>query len=412
MIGCAVVSAIGQRGTLFAMSVVGAILLLFAGLVALLGSWNAARPLIDPTRWYSPSWLPSMVVTELAPFWLLVHGLVVVVGWALGGASNLGGLIGLGMLATSAVLLVWVVGRSLIGVLRLRRLVDGRVRPPRGLATLVGRPVPAPDGVQERLGIEWRDGLTADLTSPMQHDGRLPVVVYVHGGGWTSGDPQRQARDLYHELALAGWATVAIRYPFAPKVSVEHQVEVVRAGVRWVRSGLAEHGIEPSQVVLAGGSAGAHLGAMAALTAEHETERVEACVTLYGIYDLANRNRTRAPWGVIPNVVMQATVAQAPNRYVDMSPLDRITVESPPFLVLHGTRDTLVPVAEAEQFVAALGEADRPVEFVPIHGAQHAFDAVSSPTSRTVAAVIRTWLHRKVVVAVADGPPDTARERE
>ncbi|NNE10840.1 MAG: alpha/beta hydrolase, partial [Ilumatobacter sp.] len=331
----------------------------------------------------------------------LVHAAVVGVGWILGGTDNLGGLIGVWLLAFSALLLVWVMLRTIYAVWRLRHRIEGSVRPPRGLATLVGRPVPAPDGVRERLHVEWREGLTADLTTPARHDCRLPVVVYVHGGGWTSGDPQRQARDLYHELALAGWAVLAIRYPLAPHVGVEHQVEVVRAAVRWTRADLAEHGVEATHVVLAGGSAGAHLASTAALTAEHPSERVEACVALYGIFDMANRNRTRAPWGIIPNTVMQATVAQAPNRYRDLSPLDRITDSSPPFLVVHGTRDTLVPVGEAEQFVAALREANRPVEFVPVVGAQHAFDALSSPTTRATAAVIRTWLHRRVATGAA-----------
>lgn len=382
------------------MSVVGAILLLFSGSLALLASWNSARPLVDPTRRYSPSWLPAMVVTELAPLFLLLHGAALALGHALGGTANLGGLIGAWFLAVSAILLVGVFVRSLVGVRRLRSRVDGEVRGPSGIAVLLGRPVPTPDGVCERRRVEWRDGLTLDLTAPERHGGAIPVMVYVHGGGWTSGDPQRQARDLYHEMALAGWATAAIRYPFAPDVSVEHQVEVVRAAVRWVRAELPAHGIVPTHVVLAGGSAGGHLAAMAALTAQHATERVDACVALYGIFDMANRNRTRAPWGLISDTVMQATVERAPNRYSRMSPLDRITDSTPPFLIVHGTRDTLVPIAEAEQFVGALREAGRPVEYVPVHGAQHAFDAVSSPTTRATAAVIRTWLHRHVAVKV------------
>ena len=65
-------------------------------------------------------------------------------------------------------------------------------------------------------------------------------------------------------------------------------------------------------------------------------------------------------------------------------------------LIVHGTRDTLVPVGEGEQFVAALRAAGRPVDFVPVYGAQHAFDALSSITSRTTAAVITTWLRLNV----------------
>jgi acetyl esterase/lipase len=66
-------------------------------------------------------------------------------------------------------------------------------------------------------------------------------------------------------------------------------------------------------------------------------------------------------------------------------------------LVVHGTADTLVPVGEGELLVRALRAAGRPVDFVPVLGAQHAFDALSSRTSRTSAAVIRDWMRRTVL---------------
>ena len=378
------------------MSVVGALLLLFGGMLGLAGSWLAARPLGDPTRRYSPAWLPAMVVSELASLWLLLHALVLGIGLLLGGWSNWGGRIGVALLALSAGLLAVVIVRNRRAARRLRRLVDGVVHPAPGFAGLVGRPIPTPDGVVEQHDLEWVEGLTLDLVRPDDDRRELPVLVYVHGGGWTGGDPQRQGRDLYHALARAGWATAAIRYPLAPHAAVEDQIEAVRAAVRWVRSGLTDHGVRAEAVALAGGSAGGHLAAMAALTAQQESERVAACVGMYGIYDMANRNRLRAPWGMIPNTVMGERYRDAPGRYHTVSPIDQDVSDSPPFLVVHGTRDTLVPVAEGLQFVEVLRSAGRPVEFVPVDGAEHAFDAVSSTTSRTTAAVIRDWLLRTV----------------
>lgn len=190
--------------------------------------------------------------------------------------------------------------------------------------------------------------------------------------------------------------SVGIRYPLAPHATVERQIETVRAAVAWVRSELGELGIEPAGVALAGGSAGAHLAAMAALTPTDPTERVDACVGLYGIYDMANRNRLRAPWGLIPNTVMRARYAEQPARYHAVSPIDQDLSSSPPFLLVHGTRDTLVPIAEGRQFLDILRSGGRPVELVPVPGAEHAFDAVSSRTSRTVAALVRDWLQRTV----------------
>ncbi len=374
------------------MSVAAAILLLLGGLAGLLATWNATRPLIDPTRRYSPWWLPAMVVTELAPFWLLVHVAVLGVGLLAGGWSNWGGRAGAILLCVSMVLLVWIVVRSVLAIVELRRMVGGPIHGTSGRARLVGVPVPTPPGVRETHDVVWRGDLSLDLIRPDDDRHRLPVVVYVHGGGWTGGDPQRQARDLYHTLALDGWATMAIRYPFTPHVSVEEQVDVVQAAVRWARTELAGHGVEATHVVVAGGSAGAHLATMAALGADRESETVAGCVGLYGVYDLANRNGKRAQWTKIRDEVMLARVVDAPGRYDDLSPLVRVTDDSPPMLIVHGERDTLVPIGEAEQFVAALEARGRPVEFVRVAGAEHAFDAVSSPVSRTTAAVIRDWL--------------------
>lgn len=378
------------------MSVVGALLLLIGGTAGALASWNAARPVVDPTRRYSPSWLPAMIVSELAPFWLAVHALVLAVGLMLGGWLSWAGRAGVLLLTISMALLGWVIVRSLMGVRKLRRLVHGTVHPAAGVATVIGRPVLTPSGVIERPGVRWGHGLTCDLIRPDDDRRELPVCVYVHGGGWTGGDPQQQARDLYHALALAGWATVAIRYPFTPQIDVEEQIATVHAAVRWVRSGLTEHGVDATGVALAGGSAGGHLAAMAALTASDPAERVAGCVGIYGVYDMANRNRLRAPWAKVGATVMRATVEEQPDRYRAVSPIDQDLRDSPPFLIVHGTHDTLVPIEEGLQFVNVLRAASRPVDFVPVFGAQHAFDALSSITSRTSAAVIRDWLSRNV----------------
>lgn len=366
--------------------------LFVTGIVSVPLVWNAAKPVIDPTRRYSPWWLPAMVITETAPLWLALHVAMLAIGVLGGGLNSAFGVVGAAMLAASTVLLVWVRTRTAIGVRRLRRHVSGSIHRARGAGRWRGRPIPTPPGVREQHAIGWGDGLTLDLTRPDDDRRSLPVVVYVHGGGWTGGDPQRQARDLYHALALDGWVSLGIRYPFTPGVTVEDQIAVVRAAVCWARTGLVDHGVDATTVVLAGGSAGGHLAAMATLTAERDDERVAACVGMYGVYDMANRNRTRAPWAKIRNEVMLATVDEQPERYRAVSPIDRVHDDTPPFLVVHGTHDTLVPAGEGEQFVEALRAAGRPVDYVPVYGAQHAFDALSGVTSRTVAAAIRDWL--------------------
>ncbi len=373
------------------MSTAAAALLVLFGVVSLATTWNAAKPVLNPTRRYSPLWLPAMVVTELAPFWLTVQLAMLLIGAVLGGPSSTAGRIGGWIVVVSVAMTVWLMIRSAIGVRRLTALVEGAVQPGRGVGRWFGRPTQTPVGIVEQARVAWRGDLTLDVIRPIHQLEHTPVVIYVHGGGWTGGDPQRQARDLYHALSLDGWVVLSVRYPFTPSVSVETQIETIRQAVAWARQTWA-----PSRVVLAGGSAGGHLAAMVALTSD---EPVDACVGIYGVYDMANRNRTRAPWTKIRNEVMQASVDEAMERYRTVSPLDQIDGVTPPFLVVHGTHDTLVPIGEATQFVDALRAAQRPVDFLQVFGAQHAFDALSSPTSRTAAAAIRTWLRRVVVDA-------------
>lgn len=374
------------------MSTVAAVFLLSFGALGIAVSWNAAKPVINPARRYSPLWLPAMVVTSLAPVWLLIQLSVLGVTAALGGFRLLVGAVGGVMLLVSAVLTVWLLIRSAIGIRRLRTHVEGVVQPARGAARWRGRPIPTPPGVVEEDHVVWRDDLTLDLIKPIRTIAGAPVVIYAHGGGWTGGDPQHQARDLYHVLALDGWLVAAVRYPFTPVVTVEHQIATMQHAVEW-----ASRTWSPSRIVLIGGSAGGHLATIAAMTPTNPGQRVDACVGVYAVYDMANRNRTRAPWPKIRREVMLATVDHAADRYRAVSPLDQIDQRTPPMLVVHGTHDTLVPIGEAKQFVEALQSGRRPVTFLPVYGAQHAFDVFSSRLSRTAAAAIRTWLRRNVL---------------
>ena len=278
-------------------------------------------------------------------------------------------------LLVAIALLGWILLRTAIGVRRLRRHVDGPVHRSASLSWLLGKPPVTPLGVVEVEHVPYVDGFTADLIRPDDDRTDLPVLVFVHGGGWTSGDPHRTSRDLYHALALDGWATLTIRYRFAPHASVEEQIESVRAAVSWTRERLPQHGVTPTAVVLGGGSAGGLLAATTALTAMGE-QRVDALVGIYGVYDLANRHRTHARWLSVERVVMKARYDEIPERYEAVSPIDHVDEHTPPVLLVHGTHDTLVPFGEAELFERILRAAGRPVDVIPVHGAQHAYDAI------------------------------------
>ena len=224
-------------------------------------------------------------------------------------------------------------------------------------------------------------------------DGRTgcPVFVYVHGGGWVIGDKREQGLPMMLHLAAHGWVCFTVNYRLSPKVAYPAHLDDVLAAVRWIEEHAADYGGDPGYVVISGGSAGGHLSAMAALT----DRDIDAAVPIYGVYDFTNRDGLRGD-GFI-KYFLERTVMKTPfktNRqaYEDASPIDNVHHEAPPFLVIHGANDSLVPVGEARAFVRTLREAGVPVAYAELPGAQHAFEVFRSIRTAHVVDGIARWL--------------------
>ncbi|HEY7948113.1 MAG TPA: alpha/beta hydrolase [Acidimicrobiales bacterium] len=231
-----------------------------------------------------------------------------------------------------------------------------------------------------------------------------PVLVYIHGGAWVIGDKREQGLPLLHELARRGWVTVTINYGLSPKATwPDHLVDCKRALV-WVRAHIAEYGGDPGFIAVSGGSAGGHLCSMLALTPgdpafqpgfEDAPTDVDACVPFYGVYDMtAGRGTDRYDKGfmsLLERRVFKRRYDDDPRVFEDASPRCRVNAAAPPFFVVHGTNDTLVPVAEAREFVDALrAVSDALVMYAELPYTQHAFDVLPSVRSaHAVAAVVR-----------------------
>ena len=238
-----------------------------------------------------------------------------------------------------------------------------------------------------------------------------PVLFEIHGGGWTIGTKDEQALPLMNQMASAGWVCVTTNYRLSPAATFpEHLIDCKRA-LGWIRAHVHEYGGDPSFVVVTGGSAGGHLSALVALTPndpeyqpgfEHVDTRVQGCVPFYGVYDFANRNETHRHMGMIEFLeqrVLKGRRDEIPEMFDRASPIARVGAEAPPFFVIHGESDTLVPVAEAREFVRALREKSRQcVVYAELPGAQHAFEMFPSVrTIHTVNGVHRflAWLESR-----------------
>jgi acetyl esterase/lipase len=175
-------------------------------------------------------------------------------------------------------------------------------------------------------------------------------------------------------------------------------VDVKRA-LAWVREHGEEYGADPGFLVLTGGSAGGHLSALCALTQndprwqpgfEDADTSVTACVPYYGVYDLNGETGTTAAT-VREKRLLVRMVMKTRDREVFRlaSPLSHIDGDAPPFFVVHGRNDTLVPVEEARLFVERLRAASsNPVLYLELPGTEHAFDVFPSIRSDHVVRAV------------------------
>jgi acetyl esterase/lipase len=245
-----------------------------------------------------------------------------------------------------------------------------------------------------------------DVYRPRSGVEKAPVLLQVHGGGWTVGDKEHQGIPLMLHMAARGWVCVAINYRLSPRDAFPaHLVDVKRA-IAWVREHGASYGADPSFLALTGGSAGGHLAALAALTPndpeyqpgfEHADTTVQAAAPHYGVYDFAGvigtkRSEQMRDLFLGPRVLFKDPRAELAE-FEKASPLARVNADAPPFLVIHGSTDSLVEVAQARAFVEALRGASRqPVAYAELPGTQHAFDVFPSVRSAHVVRGVDRFL--------------------
>ncbi len=222
-----------------------------------------------------------------------------------------------------------------------------------------------------------------------------PTLLQVHGGGWVLGSKNEQGIPLMLHLASRGWVCVSADYRLSPRATFPEPLIDLKQALRWIREQGPAYGVDPDFVVVTGGSAGGHLAALVALTAndpayqpgfEHVDTSVRACVAFYGVYDFTDRFGVWPHRGLsrlLQRRVMKAALTDAREAYERASPMSWLGTHAPPFFVIHGDHDTMVPVEEARRFVAMLREAiPGQVVYAEIPGAQHAFEIF--PSVRTI----------------------------
>lgn len=407
---------------------------LAATLVGLWFMWQALSPVPQPSRRSIPSFFAGWLANELAVHhvvWQLVATALFVWGGALSGWPGWVGL-AIGVLqwciawrlVRAAVRTPGVVEQALVDALGPDHR-DELPDTPAGWDRPRWAPVVLPVLIRHRdverrrnvvYGRAGAQDLRLDVFAPrgssVTDAHRRPAIVYVHGGAWTLGFRQHQGLPLLVEMARRGWVGIQPSYRLSPVATFpDHLVDVKRA-IAWVRDHADELGVDPGMVAVAGGSAGGHLAALAALTADRAELQpgfddadtaVQACVPIYGVYDPPNELGHQLPGlrGFLARYVLKADPDEAPERWRTASPAAQLHAGAPPFLVVHGDRDTLTSPQEGAAFAANLREVSRaPAGLVQLPGAQHAFDMFPSiRTAHLVLGVARflAVVHRRTV---------------
>ena len=224
-----------------------------------------------------------------------------------------------------------------------------------------------------------------------------PLVVWIHGGAWLFGDrrylPETlRPNQLFDESLAAGLAVASVDYRHSREASFPAQLHDAKAAIRYLRAHSEELGLDTSRVGVWGESAGGHLAALVGLTDRRPdlegdlgvvdpSSAVDAVVDWYGPSDLAAMQSksppphiaaTLPPELLFPEDVLVEGVDDATR--IAASPVNLVSAAAPPFLLVHGTDDQVVPYAQSQQLAAALEAMGAPVQLVPVEGADHIFD--------------------------------------
>ena len=232
---------------------------------------------------------------------------------------------------------------------------------------------------------------------------RAPVVVQIPGGAWTVNGRRPQAYPLMGRLVEHGWICVSIDYSKSPRKAWPAHIIDVKRALAWVRDNIAEYGGDPDFIAVTGGSAGGHLASLASLTAndqrlqpgfEDADTTVQAAAPYYGVYDLTDvkkMNEMMMPF--LEHFVMQARYSDQPELFESASPISHAHRAAPPFFVLHGESDSVIPSAQAQAFCAALRDSGAPtVCYAELPNAHHAFDLFATVRSQLTADAVADFL--------------------
>lgn len=196
--------------------------------------------------------------------------------------------------------------------------------------------------------------LRMDLYVP-QTGKPAPVVLWIFGGSWKFGSKGYHVN--VRDLTRSGIAVAAIQYRMSDTAVYPAQLDDCRTAVQWLRANGIRYGLDPQRLGVSGESAGGHLAAL--LGAVEEFPSVRAVCALCPPTDLVSLARKYARPGKLGSIekLLGGPIEQKLALAADASPINQVNRSSPPFLIIHGATDDLVPLAQSQELQRKLKNA-------------------------------------------------------
>lgn len=231
-----------------------------------------------------------------------------------------------------------------------------------------------------------------DLLLPKEAKGKgpLPLVAFIHGGGWRNGDKRGGIGRVARFVQSGNYAAASIGYRLSGEAKWPSQIHDCKAAIRWLKGNAAKYNLDPKRIAVFGTSAGGHLVAMLGVTGEVEhlegklgphtdqNSRVACVVDFFGPTDFLTMNdfpsRIDHDAASSPeSLLIDGAIQDHKGKARDAAPMTYVTKDDAPILIMHGTKDPLVPFDQSVKFEAALKEAGVDALLVTITDGEHGF---------------------------------------
>jgi acetyl esterase/lipase len=248
-----------------------------------------------------------------------------------------------------------------------------------------------------------------------------PLVIWLHGGGWNAGDQRGGAiatpayRNWPNWLAVVasrGYVVAGVSYRFSSEAPYPAQIQDVKAAVRWLRANAATYGIDPNRVIVWGASAGGQLAAVLGTSCNapelegpfakgaEGSSCVQGVVDFYGPIDFKVEDTQRLPTGITHDEPTSANsqylgcAVQScpPEKLRASNAISFIDKSDPPFLIMQGDADTLVPPKQSQMFYDALQKAGVKSELVMVPGVNHIFQGATDAQGKVIFDKVMAFL--------------------